>query len=244
MIDISLVIGKLETACNQAKNLEVSGYGFCRQEDGHLVVYDVVILDVGNGIETNIDPRKPEVAQLLLEMLERPDANNLKLWWHRHPINWWSGTDEVACKKTPMGGDPKHVKWSAAVVRTPQGWIGRLDNHLTGKTKHVPVITGAEDAIDDTSKLVALAFSTGKAYNGFGQRYAREWVEVDDPYEEGAEDLDDELEPELSIIDPQQAYQGTLWEIGEPEEVVTFEDRQEKSEYNWLNWFRKKAGGR
>ena len=177
MIDISLVIGKLEAACNQAKNLEVSGYGFCRQEDGRLVVYDVSILDVGSWGETNIDPRKPDVAQKLLELIERPDANNLKLWWHRHPIPWWSGTDEYACTATPMGGDPKHVRWSAAVVRTPQGWIGRIDNHLTGKTKHVPVMTGTEDFVAETDTLVGIARARLPGYREeAGARFPMEWL--------------------------------------------------------------------
>ena len=90
-IDISHVIGQLETACNQAGNLEVSGYGFIRQEGNTLVVYDACVLDVGSYGETNINPKVPEVAQKLLDLLERQDAPNLKLWWHRHPILGWSG---------------------------------------------------------------------------------------------------------------------------------------------------------
>lgn len=181
-IDISHVIGQLETACNQAGNLEVSGYGFIRQEGDTLVVYDACVLDVGSWGETNIDPRKPEVARKLLDLLERQDAANLKLWWHRHPILGWSGTDERACTVTPMGGDPKHVRWSAAVVRTPRGWIGRIDNHLTHKTAHVPVVTGVEGFLADTQAYRSQAVNHGWAVDD----------ELD--YEEIAEQLDEELE--------------------------------------------------
>lgn len=181
-IDISHVIGQLETACNQAGNLEVSGYGFIRQEGDTLVVYDACVLDVGSWGETNIDPRKPEVARKLLDLLERQDAANLKLWWHRHPIQGWSGTDERACTVTPMGGDPKHVRWSAAVVRTPRGWIGRIDNHLARKTAHVPVVTGVEGFLADTQAYRSQAVNHGWAVDD----------ELD--YEEIAEQLDEELE--------------------------------------------------
>ena len=38
-----------------------------------------------------------------------------------------------------MGGIPDLVKWSLSVVLTPDGWVGRVDNHQTKKTKHLAV---------------------------------------------------------------------------------------------------------
>jgi uncharacterized protein with PIN domain len=72
----------------------------------------------------------------------------LKLWFHRHPIGSgtpgdpgnWSGTDNYTATKEPMGVDPKLVQWSVAIVRTPGGWVGRVDLHVpTPKTFHCAV---------------------------------------------------------------------------------------------------------
>jgi len=218
-IDISHVIGRLETACNQAERLEVSGYGFIRQEGDTLVVYDACVLDVGSWGETNIDPKDPEVAEKLLDLLEREDAANLKLWWHRHPILGWSSTDEYACRVTPMGGDPKHVRWSAAVVRTPHGWIGRIDNHLTDKTAHVPVVTGAEDVVADTDGLRVKKSSAGATIAHANYTLFNEDDDIEDlDYEDLAEELDEELD--------------------------RFGDGADQHEYDWKAWLRKKVGMR
>lgn len=31
------------------------------------------------------------------------------------------------------------MKWSASIVLTPRGWVGRIDNYVSGKTLHVEV---------------------------------------------------------------------------------------------------------
>lgn len=147
---------KLETAKAQSKGLEVSGLGFIVRHESGLYVYDVEIFDIGSFAYTEF------AAEKILPLLERTDARNLKLWWHIHPMgngipgpHNWSGTDEFTATKEPLGSIPELVGWSAAIVRTPNGWVGRIDNHKTHKTAHVPVIGQAEDVLAIMTKLHA-----------------------------------------------------------------------------------------
>jgi hypothetical protein len=124
-----------------ATEQEFSGFGFCRRQADTLFVYDFVLMDVGNYSETEIKPEK------ILPLLSRSDVGNMKVWIHRHPMGNgipgplnWSSTDEHAIQKTPLGGIPELVRWSASMVLTPNGWVGRVDNHLTHKTLHCEVI--------------------------------------------------------------------------------------------------------
>jgi hypothetical protein len=64
----------------------------------------------------------------------------------RHPLGTgvpglhnWSGTDEHTIQVEPLGSPAALVGWSCSIVRTPKGWVGRIDNYKTGQTKHVPV---------------------------------------------------------------------------------------------------------
>jgi hypothetical protein len=42
------------------------------------------------------------------------------------------------------------VKWSLAVVRTPNGWVGRYDTYgPNGKTVHIPVVPAAAQYADE-----------------------------------------------------------------------------------------------
>jgi hypothetical protein len=135
------VMRDLETFANQVGRSEFSGIGFCTRADDRLSVYDAVILDVGSSVETNIKPDQ------LLELGKREDAQNGRVWIHLHPVgngmpgpHNWSGTDERSIQTCPLGGIPQVVKWSASIVRTPRGWVGRIDNHITHKTAHVEVL--------------------------------------------------------------------------------------------------------
>jgi hypothetical protein len=131
----------LETTTTQSRGHEFSGFGFAEIQDGTtLYVYDVVILHVGSEVYTEINPEK------IFELTKREDAANMRVWFHRHPMGngvpgWhnWSGTDNATIKETPLGGIPELVGWSASIVRTLGGWVGRIDNHKTGKTVHVEV---------------------------------------------------------------------------------------------------------
>lgn len=131
---------RLETAVTETRGLEFSGLGFIKQEKGGLCIYDAVVLNVGSEGYTEIDPKK------IMPLLDREDAKNIKCWFHRHPIgngipgkNNWSAMDEATIQEAPLGGIPQIVGWSVSIVRTPRGWVGRVDNHIERTTVHVPV---------------------------------------------------------------------------------------------------------
>ena len=131
---------KLEAIAVQTDKHEFSGFGWARREKDALIVYDIVLLHVGSHGYTEIP------AEKVREFAEREDAANMRVWFHRHPLgnrtpgpHNWSSTDNATIQEAPLGGIPQIVKWSASIVRTPEGWVGRIDNHITGKTAHVPV---------------------------------------------------------------------------------------------------------
>jgi hypothetical protein len=119
---------------------EWSGLGFVEREGDEIRVYDVVPLNIGDTVYTEIP------AEELLKLMQRDDYENMRLWIHRHPVgngipgfHNWSGTDEATIQQAPLGSPPELVKWSVSVVRTPLGWVGRVDNHITKKTIHCEV---------------------------------------------------------------------------------------------------------
>ncbi len=138
---------KLMTFGNITEGLEFSGFGFVEVKEDSIYVYDVVILDIGSELWTEIDPKT------LLSLMERPDARNMKLWIHRHPLgdgvpgkHNWSGTDNTTIATAPLGGHPEMVKWSCSMVLTPRGWVGRIDNHLKNITQHIEVVPQCREA--------------------------------------------------------------------------------------------------
>lgn len=140
----------LESLVSATKKQEFSGLGFCKMIDGDIHVYDIVLLDVGSRGYTEISVQK------LLE-IERPDKSNIRLWFHRHPIEGWSMTDIDTIVTAPLGGIPEIVRWSASIVRTPTHWIGRIDNHVRKTFQDVEVtpnvsqmlIVQAENLLDE-----------------------------------------------------------------------------------------------
>jgi hypothetical protein len=145
---------------NVVNKREFSGYGFVNveknEEDTIFNVYDYVLLDVGSTGYTEFDSKK------ILKVMERPDSKNMKLWFHRHPLgngtpgpHNWSGTDENTCVNEPLGcPDPDAVKWALAMVLTPKGWVGRIDQFKSGKakTRHIPVVVDINWSIMDQAK--------------------------------------------------------------------------------------------
>jgi hypothetical protein len=132
----------LEAIAGEVRGLEFSGFGYARMdpEQNALIVYDFVLLHVGSSSYTEIS------SQTMLELSEHPDAKNMRVWIHKHPIGSqipgyhnWSTTDENTIKQTPLGSVPQLVGWSASIVRTPRGWVGRIDNHIKNTTMHVEV---------------------------------------------------------------------------------------------------------
>jgi hypothetical protein len=130
-----------------ADKREFSGYGFVeveeRDDDKVFLVYDIELLDIGSLGYTEFN------SQAILKVLEREDASHMKLWFHAHPLgngkpgpHNWSGTDNDTCINEPLGcPDPMKVKWALAMVLTPKGWVGRLDQFKDNKHKvtHLPV---------------------------------------------------------------------------------------------------------
>ena len=146
---------QLETATVQAQGMEFSGFGFVEIRDRTFYVYEIVILDVGSSVYTQIDPEK------YIHLLDRADAKQMKVWFHRHPVgngipgpHNWSGTDERTCRFEPLGtpfGMQDSVKWALAVVRTPYGWVGRYDTFgKNGKTVHLPVVLSYPEQVNQT----------------------------------------------------------------------------------------------
>ena len=142
---------------------EYSGYGFVNIEkkdgDTNFIVYEFVLLDVGNTGWTEFS------AEKILPLLNRKDANQMKLWLHRHPVgngvpgpHNWSATDQNTCTKEPLGcPDPSKVGWALAAVLTPNGWVGRVDYFKEDKVKtaHIPVgVRIKRNNIDEAQKLL------------------------------------------------------------------------------------------
>lgn len=146
---------KLMTIANITEGLEFSGFGFVEISGGDIVVYDAVILDIGNVVFTEIEPSS------LLNLMARSDARNMKLWIHRHPMgngtpgeHNWSGTDNKTIAEIPLGGHPDLVKWSCSMVLTPRGWVGRIDNHLKNLTQHIEVVPQCNDAYSTYEEIL------------------------------------------------------------------------------------------
>jgi hypothetical protein len=123
----------LENLVHVVGHQEFSGVGFVNVVNGDVVVYDIEVLDVGSAGYTEIDAGD-------IMKLNRPDIGNIRLWFHRHPLEGWSGTDVTTITQTPLGGIPEIIKWSASIVRTPTHWIGRMDNHLKKTMQVVEVV--------------------------------------------------------------------------------------------------------
>lgn len=145
------VLARLEATRVAVGNLEFSGLGFVdvlnKQIDTIYDIYDVVLLDVGSPGYTEIPSDK------ILSILDRSDAEKMKLWFHRHPLgnnnpglHNWSSIDNQTIEKEPLGGIPELVEWSISIVRTPQTWVGRVDHYLTEgvQTQHLPVYIHAD----------------------------------------------------------------------------------------------------
>lgn len=137
---------ELQTAAIHSRGKEFSGFGFVEKRESSIYVYHVEILDIGTETFTELKPEK------ILPLMQRPDRQNMRLWLHAHPMGGnvpgpfnWSGTDERSIQETPMAGDPEMVGWSCSIVLTAMKvWVGRIDNHKTKQTVHVPVVGQAE----------------------------------------------------------------------------------------------------
>jgi hypothetical protein len=147
----------------------------------------------------------------------------------RHPIDTWSGTDLNTILTQPLGGVPELVRWSASIVLTPHGWIGRVDNYLNHTTIECQVepnaFSWARETLDgilrEKSKSAPLPLF--ESTTRFVQpRFAddeldAEWYEEQlanaDLSEEDREDLEAELETlEIEQLRDEAEKEDEAWE--------------------------------
>ena len=186
------VSAKLEAFCRVYPK-EFSGFGWVERTQDTIQVYAVEILDIGNATYTEIS------AQKSLELMNRPDAARMKLWFHYHPIDFWSNTDIDTILNSPLGGIPQLVKWSASIVMTPRlGWIGRIDNYITHKTMVVEVEPNPRVwALEKLNELLDAKFP----------HVEEDYEELEEEDEEDPED-DTDLEEEDDTLDEPRHNQG------------------------------------
>lgn len=141
----STVLATLGEALYKSNGYEFSGVGYIRRQGGDLICYDAIVLATGTWGEVSIDPF------MLAPLASRPDRENLRLHFHAHPMgngipgpHNWSGQDRHQIETMPLGSFPELMGWSCSIVHTPKGWVGRIDNHITGKTAHVEVWPAAK----------------------------------------------------------------------------------------------------
>jgi len=154
----------LENLVHTTREQEFSGLGLVNVVDGDLVVYDIVLMNVGSMGFTEIS------AEDLIK-LNRPDKANIRLWFHRHPVEGWSGTDVNTITTAPLGGIPEIVRWSASIVRTPTRWIGRIDDHIH-KTSLVAEVTPNVD-VKLSKRAIILLDKYWKEAEKASRTYAR-----------------------------------------------------------------------
>ena len=149
------VSAKLSLMENAAKGNEFSGFGFGDRIGNTFVIYDVVLMDIGTYAYTEFAPEK------ILKLMDRTDHSKMKVFFHRHPLgngipgsHNWSGIDERTIIETPLGGIPELIEWSVSIVKTPKGWVGRIDNYLAKKTIHMPVkFDGLQEVYDAIAEI-------------------------------------------------------------------------------------------
>lgn len=173
---------QLMTHATLTRGMEFSGFGFVKikgKKKDIIEIYDFVLLDIGNEVFTEIP------IPVILKLMDRPDAKNMKAWIHRHPIGngipgWhnWSGTDNNTIATAPLGGLPDMVKWSISCVLTPLGWVGRYDNYLKRTTKHLHVTPQVHSAYQEFA-CVQAAVRARTPQATFAPVRSRTWQEYD-----------------------------------------------------------------
>lgn len=186
------VMADLETITAATRGLEFSGMGYVERRGNELHVYDFALGHVGSEGFTRLS------TEFMLAQLERPDRSKMKAWIHRHPVgdgipgpHCWSSVDEATIALAPLGGIPEMVGWSISLVRTPHGWVGRLDRHTTGETMHLEVEPNGYDLIQQVRRMKP------EASPGTWQHIRKLWC--DDPgddldTDDDAWDWEDDLE--------------------------------------------------
>lgn len=173
-----------------AGDREFSGYGFVNVENRNgqkaFTVYDIELLDIGSPGFTEFGSAD------ILKVLKREDASRMKLWFHRHPLGTgvpgphnWSETDNSTCMNEPLGcPDPDRVGWALAMVLTPKGWVGRVDQFKDGshKVTHIPVHADIDFSfVEKTDKLLKEQIETEKREKNKVVKQGVSFVDFTDP---------------------------------------------------------------
>jgi hypothetical protein len=127
----------LETMCATAQAWELAGFATVDYRKPLFVVRYAFLLSAG-------DPQNPSSDSIASIASHVGGEANLRVWWHRHSIgdgrpgpHNWSASDEEFIARPPI---PSLNQWLISVVRTPLGWVGRLDDYRSKVTIHMPVI--------------------------------------------------------------------------------------------------------
>lgn len=174
----------LESWIASAHGREVSGVGIMDidQEKGTFSIQKVWLLAAGSSAYTEIPGAT--MAKLVSEGIT-PDQ--IKLWWHRHPVgngspgpHNWSSTDDHTAMREPFGISPDMVGWMVSIVRTPLGWVARYDNHKRMYTVHMPVTTSVNGS--NHQSVIKLIRSHDKASEKEKMRRAAEVTNGNRPW--------------------------------------------------------------
>lgn len=205
----------LEAMAVQTGRLEFSGLGTCHRDGDAIVIDDVRLMDVGNEGYTEAPPKE------IYDYLQYVQAQNkqIKVWYHRHPMgngkpgdHNWSGRDVATIKNEPLGGFPHLVKWSVSIVRTPAGWVGRLDDYINNKTYHLEVLGQApQEVLDRTYELTARYYAKAKKANAprmsfFDKVQSTEFVFGPDEMDDLAYEIGSRVKERLELRFKRHAY--------------------------------------
>jgi len=165
------VLLQLETIGSQTRGVEFSGLGWVTPIEDGILCDKIKLMHVGSETFTEIP------SQDIMRLWEDEESNRIRLWFHRHPMGSnipgpgnWSGIDNTTIRETPLGGIPELVKWSASIVRTPRGWVGRIDRYdiEDDYTVHVGVAPNVDlQLIQTADELYRARWSGWGAYNDF-----------------------------------------------------------------------------
>ena len=171
----------LETIVSRSGHSEFSGFGYCKLEEDNLVIYDFKLMAWGSSAFTEMSKKR------IAEVAERDDAKNMRVWVHKHPVgngvpgpHNWSGTDNDTCKNNPLGSYPGMVKWAAAIVRTPQGWVGRIDTYEKKIDNTNP--QKPEEKIDQKTVHVKVKIPIPDSLFAEIEEVKKEWQEANQNY--------------------------------------------------------------
>lgn len=161
------------------KGAEISGLGLVTDWEGDLLVHDFLLFkqEVTGG-DTELDPK--ELSLWLEDMIQQDiDTSQIRLWWHKHPIQGWSSIDTSNIER--MNND----NWLLSIVHTPQGLLARIDTYkpfrMTVDNLQIVELAEADKSLDATIKAEIKDKVSRKSYTvtttqfGQGSYVTKDW---------------------------------------------------------------------